>query len=875
MVTSKNNVHIGFALATLMLTFMGWTLYQASSNEIESSRWISHTRDVLQEIAKINEGISRAESAQRGYLLSGTASYTSERDEVMGQVNNSVAQIKRMTSDNPVQQRRVPELEKLIATRIAIMQETEQMYRAGDIQIGIFRASSEVGKNASARIYDLTKVIKQEEQGLLEFRQAEEKRLRKYQLAVLLVMALLGALILIPGYIGYVLLARVREQTERKLRVMADSLPGEMYQLRHPPQGVPSFTFMSAGATNIRGISVATLPAWETLVNNIDERDRQAFLVALEESKQSLTTFRQEYRVKHTNGTEKWLHHEAVLQKQADGHILMNGYVTDITQQRRLAEALQEARQAAESANRAKSTFLATMSHEIRTPMNGVLGMLELLSLTKLDREQRTTLEIVRVSSKSLLRIIDDILDFSKIEAGKLEVRPEVASIRDVIEDVHNIYSGNASSKGLLIKRSADPRISPAVLVDPVRLRQILNNFVSNALKFTTQGHIEVTADLIDRADGEDRVRFSVKDTGIGISAENQKQLFQAFSQADGDSSRRASGTGLGLTICRRIADLMGGSVEMESALGKGTTMILTLSLPIADPEDLPKADTDGVRDWLSTTTSTRRIAPSVVDAQAEGTLVLLVDDHPTNRTVLMRQVHTLGYAAESAEDGLEALGKWTPGRFGIVITDCNMPEMDGYELTRRIRALESNNGNHRIPIIACTANALGGDAEACFAAGMDDYLAKPVELAMLLKKLDQWLPIPRDAAVPGASTNKPMDATLTNGNPATPVDRSVLAEISGGDAAVERDLLIDFRRVNDEDAAMLKQAVDASNLPQITRTTHRIKGASAIVGAVALASVCERIEQASRANEWTTVVANMQAFQQEWTRLNTYLDAI
>jgi len=523
----------------------------------------------------------------------------------------------------------------------------------------------------------------------------------------------------------------------------------------------------------------------------------------------------------------------------------------------RLNAALRQRTADADTANRAKSTFLATMSHEIRTPMNGVLGMLELLGMTKLDAEQRTTLEIVRQSGKSLLRIIDDILDFSKIEAGKLEVRPEAASIKEVIEGVRNIYSGVASSKGLLITHSVDPAISPAVLVDPLRLRQILNNFVSNALKFTDRGTVEIRADVIERAGGKERVRFSVKDTGIGISAENQQRLFQPFSQAEGDTARRFGGTGLGLTICRRLAGMMGGSIEMLSELGKGTTMILDLSLPIAEPKDLPKTDPKGTRDLLCTTTSMRRLAPSVAQAETEGTLVLLVDDHPTNRALLVRQLHALGYAAESAENGLEALDKWKSGRFGIVITDCNMPEMDGYELARGIRKLESANGGKRTPIIACTANALGGEAEICFAAGMDDYLAKPVELRDMLKKLDHWLPIP--AAGAGA---------------AAPLDRSVLAAVSGGDAAAERDILTDFRRVNDEDAAMLKQAVSNTDIAQVTRATHRIKGASKTVGAMGLASVCENIEHASRANDWTKVKAGMGAFHQEWMRLNAYLDS-
>jgi CheY-like chemotaxis protein/HPt (histidine-containing phosphotransfer) domain-containing protein len=237
--------------------------------------------------------------------------------------------------------------------------------------------------------------------------------------------------------------------------------------------------------------------------------------------------------------------------------------------------------------------------------------------------------------------------------------------------------------------------------------------------------------------------------------------------------------------------------------------------------------------------------------------------------------VHTLGYAAESAENGVEALDKWKSGRFGIVITDCNMPEMDGYELARSIRRLESAKGGKRIPIIACTANALEGEAETCFAAGMDDYIAKPIELKKLLIKLDQWLPIPATGTTPAETSSKGSDAPALGADAAAPVDRSVLAAISGGDATAERDILLDFRRVNDQDAAMLEQAVAKGDTPQVTRATHRIKGASRMVGAMGLAGVCERIEHASRANDWPAVEASMGAFHEEWMRLNAYLDSL
>ena len=280
--------------------------------------------------------------------------------------------------------------------------------------------------------------------------------------------------------------------------------------------------------------------------------------------------------------------------------------------------------------------------------MNGVLGMLELLSLTKLDSEQRETLEIVRESGTSLQRIIDDILDFSKIEAGKLEVHPEAASVESVITATRDIFAGNASSKGLLLTGSADPRISPALMVDPMRLRQILNNFVSNALKFTAKGRIEIRGELVARTDREQRVRVSVTDTGIGISAEDQGRLFQPFVQANGETALRFGGTGLGLVICQRLATMMGGTIAMVSELGVGTTMTLELSLPLADPQELRADNPVSHADFLRTMTLRRR-APNPARAEGEGTLVvLLADDHPTNRSLIVRQIHTLGYAAES-----------------------------------------------------------------------------------------------------------------------------------------------------------------------------------------------------------------------------------
>ena len=852
--------HASFWLSTVVIVVMGWTLYVASINEAESARRVSHSQNVRQRLVRIDALIERVETVQRGYLLSAIEAFLVERNEAFVRLAKSLASVQKLILENAPQQQRLSELNTMLRARQTSMRENEQLRRSGQMTDAQINAAAELGRVATVQMRAITRALRREERKIMREHRLAANHRHRSELGVLIAAVVFGLIVLIPGYLGFVLQSRARQQTEKRLRVMADSLPGAMYQLRHTARGPPRVEFMSAAVSSI---SQHAHVDWTALLDDIDARDRLEFDRALSHCKQSLAPLRQSYQVIHADGSTQFLHHEASLQQQSDGSILQNGYIADISQQRRLEEALVAAKETADQANRAKSAFLATMSHEIRTPMNGALGMLELLSLTPLDAEQRTTLSIVRDSSQSLLRLIDDILDFSMIEADKLEIRPEVVSIHAVIEGVRDIYSGVASSKGLPIVRSIDPRISPALKVDPLRLRQILNNLVSNALKFTTEGHVEIKAEWLGRANGEDQVRFVVSDTGVGISPENQLRLFKPFSQGDGDATRQLGGTGLGLTICRRLAGLMGGTVEMLSELGVGTTMCVTLSMPVADPKELPIPDSARAQEGLISITRSRRQAPSKLDALREGTLVLIVDDHPTNRTLLLRQVHTLGYAAESAENGVEALARWQAKAFGLLITDCNMPEMDGYQLTTRIRALESKLGAPRVPIIACTANALGGQLEKCLAAGMDDCLVKPVDLAQLMRKLDQWLPLPNPHAI--------LESDRSN----AAIDRSALAEISGGDLNVERSILSGFRLANDTDAAALARAVRDQDSIQVIRAAHRISGASKMVGALGLANICERIEYAGRAGDWTAISAETDALQRERQRLNIYLDSI
>lgn len=859
-----NLAHIAFAVTSTVILVLGWVLYNATVQGRETTSWISYTLEVMAAIDGVTEKIYHAESAHRGYLLTADDAFLTERDEALASAVDSVLVIRHLAADSPAQMRRVERLDRLIADRISIMHANERHLQTDGSESVRLAVASGSGRVTSERIYEVTNEMEQYEQQLLGLRREQERHQYDSTRTVLFAAVLVSLLVLFPGYIGFVAQSRARGRAERKLSDMADNLPGAAYRIRSHADGTARgrFEFVSASVEKVLGIAHESTrwdmgSYWERML----EEDRPQFEAAVKKSTRTLEPLSHDFRIKRAQGEVSWIRATSSVRREPDGSYLWNGYWSDITGQRQMEAALQEAKESAEAANRAKGIFLATMSHEIRTPMNGVLGMLELLSLTALEPGQRTTLEIVRESGKSLQRIIDDILDYSKIEAGKLEVHPTVVSIAATVQAVRDIFSGNASSKGLDLKCSIDPQISQALLVDPMRLRQILSNFVGNALKFTAKGHIEIKAELLARADGEDRVRFSVIDTGIGISVEDQARLFEPFVQASREISPRFGGTGLGLTICLRLAKMMGGFIQMQSELGAGTTMMLDLSLPIADPKELSARDPIRLPDFLRSARMRRR-APDIARARSEGTLALLADDHPTNRSLIVRQINTLGYAAESAENGLVALEMWKSGRYGIVITDCNMPEMNGYELARHIRLIESTTGAARTPIIACTANALGGEAELCFAAGMDDYLAKPVELNDLSLKLDQWLPLAALAA--------PSDRAVV----IAPLDRTVLAAISGGDVATEREILADFRRANDDDAAALMRAMERSDVPQVIAASHRIKGASGMIGAMGLAGVCERLERAGRAGDLSTILMNMEGFRHELERFNLHCGA-
>ena len=404
-----------------------------------------------------------------------------------------------------------------------------------------------------------------------------------------------------------------------------------------------------------------------------------------------------------------------------------------------LAERVEERTAQLEYANKAKDSFLATMSHEIRTPLGGMLGMMELLNLSALNAEQRNQLHTAQLSGRNLLRIVNDILDWSKIEAGKLALSPHNAYITEMLNGVARTYTQLASDKSISLNVTVDPKLSKCHVFDPLRLSQILNNFTSNAVKFTQQGAIEISAQKLNSRNGYETVRFSVKDSGNGIDKEQQSRLFQHYEQATADTARMYGGTGLGLSICRRLAELMDGTLSVESMIGLGSTFYFTISLPVASVTTLVETSASSLTPTEKTAQQVGgEEAPLIVDGRPLA--VLIVDDHPVNRMLLKQQLSMLGVQVEAAESGTPAMTLWQRTHFDIIITDCHMPEMDGYELTRQIRTIEAQAGSVHMPIIAWTANVLSDEVERCQVAGMDDMLTKPTELVDMRAMLLKWM---------------------------------------------------------------------------------------------------------------------------------------
>jgi len=489
------------------------------------------------------------------------------------------------------------------------------------------------------------------------------------------------------------------------------------------------------------------------------------------------------------------------------------------------------------------------MSHEIRTPMNGVIGMNQLLARTSLTPEQRHYVEVAEDSGRILLALIDDILDLSKIESGKIVLERATFNLGDTVEDVVRLLSVQAGAKGLHIEARVSPKIPRLVRGDAHRFRQVLTNLCANAIKFTAEGAITVEAEPANPNGSAREVRFRVSDTGIGIDEDKIPALFTPFFQADASTTRRYGGTGLGLAICRQLVEKMGGRIGVESRKNQGSTFWFTLAFDEAEAQPRVPATVE-------------RKESADGPAEGHGETILVAEDNFTNREVILAQLKKLGYTAHAVSNGAEAVEACGHRHYDVVLMDCAMPVMDGYEATRRIR--QSSHG--QIPIIALTASAMAPDRERCLAEGMDDYLAKPVELPRLAKTLARWVAKSRsDETSPAAQSS-------AVGPAASVFDASSLLRRLMRDRELAGAVLKAFREDVPRQLAELRSCLGKQDAPGVRLHAHALKGAAANVGGEVLRARAHAMEKAAEDGNMTAVASAVPQLEAAWLELEKAL---
>ena len=534
-------------------------------------------------------------------------------------------------------------------------------------------------------------------------------------------------------------------------------------------------------------------------------------------------TFQQEEKKTETyevtlNG-KTW--HQTIAPITSSGSKGLAIYCYDVSERKEFEKKLEKSRHAAESANRAKSDFLANMSHELRTPMNGIIGLSGLLMKMETGEKPQQLAKAVHTSSRNLLTLLNDILDFSKIEAGELTLENISFDMRSVICQIISLQNPVAVEKGLIINGHISDDVPARLIGDPARLQQILNNLVSNALKFTEEGSIDINVknNLINQKSCE--MHISVKDTGIGIPVEKQQLIFKKFTQADISTARKYGGTGLGLTITKQLADMMGGDVSLESKEGFGTTFHVTIPLKIDDSAVVTETKTENTEGAINTKAT-----------------IMIVDDHPVNLLFLRGALEDFGFThITEAKSGREALNLFQENPpYDLILMDCQMPDMDGYEASTMIRQIQHKENSPTI--IAVTADAMKGAQEKCLTAGMDDYISKPVETGKLLSILQKWLPelsVNEVINIKNSQKQKTFSDTI--------FDSDRLYSFTKGSPEKENEIISLFSENAKSDLKFLQKALQENDHQAWQKRAHKLYGSALNFGAIDFAFICDEAQ--------------------------------
>ena len=677
------------------------------------------------------------------------------------------------------------------------------------------------------------------------------------------------------------LAARAREvQTSAdQLRFLTDAAPVGIFQT----DAQNRYVYTNPRWSEITGISAekAAGQEWGTI---IDWQERDQVAADLIGVSADQAEFSQRFRIQPPESEPRIVIVTSRSIPGRNGEIVGSvGILADVTAEAGAEVAMADARDKATEASQLKSDFLANMSHEIRTPMNGIIGMTEMLLETDLDDRQRDYAVTVRNSGDGLLTIINDILDFSKVEAGKLTIEEIDFDVRTIVADVVDLLIGPARAKGLSLTPVIDKSVPALVSGDPGRIRQVLINLIGNAIKFTHAGEISVRISRDEAIPTDDFLRFQVSDTGDGIASDKLETVFQPFIQGDATTSRKYGGTGLGLSISSQLVALMGGDCGVSSEPGVGSVFWFTIS--IAEHRDANAKGSDAALAGVGTATIADTV-PTSHTADDDSLVntrfarlgpperVLLAEDNQVNQQVAQAMLEHLGFTVDVVTDGAEAVKAVTRNPYAAVLMDCQMPTLDGYQATREIRRVQGVAAH--VPIIAVTASAMSSDQQRCLAAGMDDYIPKPLSLTALGAVLERWAPEKPDHEAAGES---PVEAAAAAARRASPtIDPQVLARLSVlGEASGEDNLLkrlkILFLSDADTHVGAIHQAIAADDASAMGESAHTLGGASSNLGATLLAELCATLEASGESGDMIASAASLEAIEAELVRVRAALD--
>ena len=827
--TLQRTIISAFAVSMFMLCVIGFGAYQSTSRLIAGNLVDEAMQAETLELSDLLSSVKDAETGQRGYLLTGDERYLKPYDDAVTRLDQHLVALRRSTVEKPDHRARLAAVEPLIVRKLSELDRTIRLRRTRGFEAAIQVVRSDQGKLLMDQIRSIVTRMRDEDIRLTELRHREQDAMGRQAVRTIWFGTLMTfVLVVLAGILirqGIRSQAAAREQlaeSDQRFRQLADNIR-EVFWL-----------------TSINGDQIIYMsPAYEVLFarsrGSLEENPRDwAEAVHPDDRERVMTaflatglrgTFDEQYRIVRPDGSMRWIHARGTPIRNSRGEAYrIAGIAEDITDQKSVQEVSQRARDAAEAANHSKSEFLANMSHEIRTPMSAILGYADMLmdpQLTPSDRLDHV--HTIRRNADHLLKVLNDILDISKIEAGKLQVERIAANPRQIVTDVLSLMRVRAVEKGITVDVTYAGAIPRTIQTDPTRLRQILINLVGNAIKFTESGGVNLVVTLARDHPDDSRLEFSVIDSGIGMTDEQMKQLFKPFEQADSSTTRRFGGTGLGLTICRRLAQMLGGDIAVQSRPGAGSKFVLTIQTGSLDGVPLLSES----REPLSPP-EPRRSVPQEIRLVGR---ILLAEDGVHNQKVISYYVKKAGAEVTVAGDGraacqiaTEAIEKGHP--FDAILMDMQMPELDGYTAAATLRSR-----GYRGPIIALTAHAMSHDRAKCLQSGCTDYLSKPVDRDLLVSTLATHLSVSSGLSTAASRPTRqappprdPLPSTL----PDEPELRAFLPTFVADLPAM---------------VAQLAQLLNEQNLDELQRVVHKLKGSGGFYGFMPLTEAAERLE--------------------------------